>query len=165
MRTMLAYASRSETGGKNGNPGDQDKKEVKIAPYYEFGQSVILRITDKKERHKISSYATAIAKNDNIGYSQSDRYSLYDILASGCKINDVKKKCNVDCSQMIASIFLRMGYKDFNKWTATTTLQRDFETCLKKHKVKYKVLKFKGQSQLYKGDILLNPKTHVVVVL
>lgn len=165
MRTQFAYASRSETGGKNGKGGDQDKKEVKVAPFYNFGQTVILRIVDKNERHRVATYGKAIALNDNVGYSQADRYSLYDCLTSGCKIGDVKKKCNVDCSQMIACIMLRMGYKDFNKWTATTTLEKDFINCMKNHKRDYKVLKYKNQSQLLKGDILLNPKTHVVVVL
>lgn len=164
-RTKFAHASISETGSRNGKAGDQTGREVKISPFYDFGQTTILRISDNDERHRVSKYAQAIVKNDNIGYSQADRYSFYEQLLKVSRICDVKKKCNTDCSQMIASIMLRMGYADFNKWTRTGTLEEDFKKCMERHNVKYKVIKYKNQEQLCKGDILLKPNKHVVVVL
>lgn len=165
MREFFASA-RSNYDGVS---GDSTGKEVVIQPYYDFnkqfGESYILRICNKELRHKNALYGKAICTNDMIGYSQADRYSLLEQLKKVGKIGNVTTRCNCDCSSMIGAIMYRAGYRDFNKWTSTRTLIVDFEKCMKAHKIKYKIIKFKKQSQLYKGDILLNEKSHVVVVL
>jgi len=165
MRTKFAYASRSEKLGKSGDAGDQDGKEVKVAPYYEFGATHILRVLDNDKRHHIANHAQAIAKNELVGYSQNDRYSLYDQLIKVRYINKLSKKCNTDCSQLVACCLLREGFKAFNKWSYTGSMIKDFENCMQQYKEPYKVIKFEKQEQLKKGDILLNPKSHAVVVL
>lgn len=166
MRSKFAGA-RSNYDGKS---GDSSGKEICIHKYYnfnkEFGQSYILRISDVTTRHRLPVYAKAICKNDLIGYSQQDRYSLIENLKKTVKIGDIKTKCNCDCSSMIGAIMYRMGFKSFNYWTSTRTMKSDFEKCMKQYGIKYRIIKFSGdQNDLRKGDILLNEQRHVVVVM
>lgn len=166
MRTKFVSA-RSNWDSK---PGDGNGKEVMIQPYYDMnkqfgGQSYILRIVDTETRHKVAEYGKQIANNNKVGYSQSDRYSLLEQLKKVKKPSKITKKCACDCSSLVGAIMYLMGYTDFNKWTSTRTLQADFTRSMKKNGVAYKVIPFKSQDQLKKGDIVNNDAHHVVIVI
>lgn len=166
MRTQFVSA-RSNYDKKS---GDSSGREVTTQAYYDMnkqfgGQSYILRIVDTDTRHKVADYGKQIASNNNVGYSQDDRYSLLEQLKKVKKPSKITKKCNCDCSSLVGAIMYLMGYTDFNKWTSTRTLQADFTRSMKKNGVAYKVIKFKSQDQLKKGDIINNESHHVVIVI
>lgn len=139
----------------DGVSGDSSGKEVVIQPYYDFnkqfGESYILRVSNKELRHKLASYAKAICTNDKIGYSQADRYSLLEEIKKVGKIGAITKKVNCDCSSMVGAIMYRAGFHDFNKWTSTRTLIVDFENSMKRNKRKYKIIKFKNSRNYIKA--------------
>lgn len=157
------YASCNELGTANGGKcGDQNGKEVKIAQAYNFGQTTILRFEDKKIVKKLLSIAEVAAKNDNIGYGQNHRYELVNYTKEGHKIANCKRKRCCDCSSLITSIMYELGFLDFNYWSYTMTLENDFRKICKSHKLKFKILTYDA-NKVKKGDILLNPKTHVAI--
>lgn len=100
----LTYASISENGTINGLPGDQTGQEVKTRPYYNFGQQFYTRFVSKSRRKKFASIAKKLASNNNIGYSQPNRKSLFDecnrIGWDASRIYDIRK-CNCDCSMLV----------------------------------------------------------------
>lgn len=103
----LSYASISENGTINGLPGDQTRQEVKTRPYYDFGQQFYTRFISKSRRKKIASISKKLASNNNIGYSQTNRKSLFDecnrIGWDVSRIYDIRK-CNCDCSMFVICV-------------------------------------------------------------
>lgn len=100
----LTYASISENGSINGLPGDQTGQEVKTRPYYDFGQQFYTRFISKSRRKKIASIAKKLESNNNIGYGQKSRTSLFNeciiIGWDASRINEIRK-CNCDCSMLV----------------------------------------------------------------
>lgn len=86
-----------------GQRGDQTKKEVATQNWYLHKKGwVVLRAKNEKDRKAIAAAMKAACANDNIGYSQSDRYSLYNAVKTlnydpaKCKV-----KVNTDCSALV----------------------------------------------------------------
>lgn len=104
MVNLFAWASIGENGkATGGKKGDQTKKEVKVAPYYNFGQTWVIRFRNTKRGKKAGKAAKLLAQNDNIGYNQNDRVSLYnECIRIGWDISKISKirKCNCDCSEL-----------------------------------------------------------------
>ena len=100
----LTYASISENGTINGLPGDQTGQEVKTRPYYDFGQQFYTRFISKSRRKKIAFITKQLASNQNIGYGQASRCSLFSecniIGWDASRINEIRK-CNCDCSMLV----------------------------------------------------------------
>lgn len=142
--------------------GDSSGRELKIAPAYNFGQSLILRIEDKNVVKKMLSNAKDAADNNLIGYSQSRRFTLVDYAREGHKFKNLKKRRDCDCSSFITALMYSLGYKSFNYWSYTRTLEQDFRSCMIKYKVPFRVLKYDEKS-VKAGDIILNPAKHVVI--
>lgn len=103
----LTYASISEKGTINGLPGDQTGQEVKTRPYYDFGQQFYTRFVSKSIRKKVAYIAKKLASNNNIGYGQPNRKSLFDecnrIGWDASRINEIRK-CNCDCSMLVICV-------------------------------------------------------------
>ena len=158
MVKEYVYASSDFDGVK----GDSSGKELKIAPVYNFGQSIILRIEDKNIVKKFLEFSKDAAENDAIGYSQKRRFTLVDYCKEGHKIKNLKKRRDCDCSSFITALMYQLGFKSFNYWSYTGTLEQDFRKCMRKYKVPYTVLKYDPKI-VKAGDIILNPLKHVVI--
>ena len=104
MENLFAWASIGENGkATGGKKGDQTKKEVKVAPYYNFGQTWVIRFRNTRRGKLAGKSAKLLAKNDNIGYNQNDRVSLYsECIRIGWDISRISeiRKCNCDCSEL-----------------------------------------------------------------
>ena len=103
----LTYASISENGTINGLPGDQTGQEVKTRPYYDFGQQFYTRFISKSRRKKIASIAKKLASNQNIGYGQALRSTLFsecNIIGWDASRLDEIRKCNCDCSMLVICV-------------------------------------------------------------
>jgi hypothetical protein len=107
MAELCGYAASSENGTKNGAKGDQTGKEVKTAPYYNFGQNKLIRFKDASKGALAAQAMQALCANDNVGYGQSDRITLYsECQRIGWDINRIGeiRLCNCDCSEIAACV-------------------------------------------------------------
>lgn len=108
----IGNARISEHGTVNGTRGDQTGREVMIQPWSQGGfWSFVLRPKSEADAKKIAAAMVAACNNPNIGYSQADRLSLYNLAsANGYKLNKVGK-CNCDCSSLVAVCVNAAGIK------------------------------------------------------
>lgn len=110
---MLVHASISENGnaGWDGKAktGDQTGREVCTRSFYKKPWNVMLRYKDSSIASKASKIAIKLAKSNLVGYDQSERNTLYNMLkkhkwdvdayiASG-------KKTETDCSAFIYACY------------------------------------------------------------
>lgn len=103
MAVMIGNARISERGTVNGNKGDQTGREVMQQTWNTGGTwAYVIRPKSAKVAEKIAAAMIAACDNNNIGYSQADRISLYiKAAANNYKIAKVGK-CNCDCSSLVA---------------------------------------------------------------
>lgn len=154
-------ASISEKGTINGKKGDQTGREVYERNYYDFGQTLFFRPSDPTDAKYIVAIARRIANNKLVGYGQSDRYSIYDVLKkNGWQSGKIKTACNTDCSMYVAVVVNCLYEKEI---CAPDTYTGNLEIRLYKSGIfsKGKISKYyKPQA----GDIVLAPGKHVVIV-
>ena len=100
----IGQASRDERGKYSGGmAGDQDKKEVAIREWYNRPWNKVLRPKNPAIAGRIAAAMEDACKNDNIGYDQYERTTLYDICkANGWNIKAVNRPCETDCSALVA---------------------------------------------------------------
>lgn len=154
-------ASISEKGTINGKKGDQTGREVYERSYYNFGQTLYFRPADPSDAAYIVAIARRIANNKLVGYGQSDRRSIYELLKNnGWQSGKIYQACNTDCSMLIA-IVVNCLYEDEicgpDTWTGNLESRLYDSGIFSKGKItKY----YKPQA----GDIVLKAGKHVVIV-
>ena len=161
---LFAWASIGENGkATGGKKGDQTGREVKVAPYYDFGQNWVIRFRSISRGKIAAEVAKALALNENIGYNQDDRTSLF----SQCKKIGWNRKnisliklCNCDCSELaVCVVNLAYGYEKLPSTMTTHTLTNIVSTFPKNFKrvdSSIKTKKFK------KGD-MVGKSGHVII--
>lgn len=169
-RVTIAHAVGSEEGTKNGEPGDQTGAEVRIAKWYISGEKdgkkwdYVIRSTKKVKRKKIAENAEAGARNSHLGYSQTDRYSAYDIVKMrGFDLSKLDKDANTDCSQMATICASFAGYP-IPRDTYTGNMKERYKAVggFKFHSSKKYTADYK---KLIPGDILLRVGHHAAMVI
>lgn len=100
----IGQASRDERGRYSGGlAGDQDGREVAIREWYSRPWNKVLRCKDVAKAEKIAAAMEDVCRNDNIGYDQYERTTLYDFCkANGWNIKAVNKPCETDCSALVS---------------------------------------------------------------
>lgn len=101
---MIAHARHDENGKySGGKAGDQDGTEVAITEWYDRPWTHVLRCKDSIKRELIARCAERIANNPNIGYDQSQRLTLYNVMKK-VQFDPLKvtKPVECDCSSMVA---------------------------------------------------------------
>lgn len=164
MTNLFAWASLGENGKvTGGKKGDQTKKEVRVADYYNFGQTWVIRFRSTSRGKKAGIAAKKMALNDNIGYNQADRISLFKecerINWDIEKISQIKP-CNCDCSELVVCAVnfaygkskLGCGHTTHSLPSICTTYKKNF----KRADSAIKSLKFK------KGD-MVGKSGHVII--
>ena len=82
---------------KGGKAGDQTGGEWALIKWYNRPWKCVLRHPDAKVRKMISDMATAAAKNNKIGYDQSERHTFWQHLkASGYDPAGITVACEAD---------------------------------------------------------------------
>lgn len=162
MTVIIGNARISEFGTVNGKPGDQTKKEVMTQSFASGGKwEYCIRPKSVTVAKKIATAMKQACANDNIGYSQTDRISLYN----NAKKHDFNlskvTKCNCDCSALVAVCVNAAGIKvDPHMYTGN-------ELALLKQTGKFTVItsatQCKKGKNLRAGDILLR-KGHTAIV-
>lgn len=156
----LGSARIDENGNiHGGKAGDQTGKEVMIEDYYRHSYGWVgLRAKDPAIRAKIAYAMEAACANDDIGYDQYQRNSLYVAAQSvGFDPSRVKIKCETDCSALVRVCCAYAGIMvgDFNTASEKRVLM---ETG------KFEEFSVVDKSSCVRGDILVTPKQgHTVV--
>lgn len=170
----IAHASIDEHNhAKNGEAGNQTGREVCVRSWYNKPWSICLRHPDRKVREQIAEIAEILATppvNSLIGYDQNERNTLHDV-ARQCKYDVVMfinehQLCETDCSAFVTCVCLFAGLKQLEysgNAPTTSTMKSVFK------KAGFNVLTDEkyvaGTDYLSKGDILLKPSSHTVIVL
>lgn len=164
MAVYIGHACIDERGkAKGGAAGDQTKKEVYKRTWYSKPWHTVFRPKSATVAEKIAKAMEQACANDNIGYDQSQRTTLYtQAKAKGWDISKVAVKCETDCSALVAVCCNAAGVivgKDMYTGNEKAVL-----TATGKFTV-YTASKYVGGSDyLKRGDILLG-NGHTAIVL
>lgn len=153
---LIGHARSSENGTKYGKAGDSTGNEVSITPWYDRGWYKVICWQSEKKAEEYASIIETICKNDHVGYSQDDRYSLATELKDH-KPEDVNL-CNCDCSSLIAAALRYMGIPVNLFMTTSTEIDDLHETGL------FIFMNFRNGMTLSRGNILL-AQGHTATVL
>lgn len=169
-KNLFAWASVSERGTTDGKRGDQTGKECKVAYYYDFGQTDVIRCLSVSKRRKAGKLAKALCQSNKVGYSQPDRRSLWDY----CKkqkwdydtimrkiSNNTMPPVNADCS-MLACCVYNVVYKDTVFKSDVYTGNMITQASLEPKKFK-RISVAKAEKAFKKGDLVLKPYKHVII--
>lgn len=143
-----------------GRAGDQTKREVATEPYYNHPKGwYMLRAKDTEAAKKIGQAMCEGCSNDNIGYSQSDRYGVITNLKVYGRIAKIAVKTNADCSSLVRACCIQAGINvgDFNTASEVAVLERTGAF--------NKAVAVTPSTKLQVGDILVTrSKGHTVIV-
>lgn len=104
MAVRIGHASIDERGKASGGAaGDQTGKEVCTRDWYNKPWIAVIRPKKESVAEKIAKAMEQAAANNNIGYDQSQRTTLFtQAKAKGWDISKITTKCETDCSALIA---------------------------------------------------------------
>lgn len=168
---LIAHASIDEHGKtKNGQAGDQTKKEVCTREWYNKPWNVLVRFTDPKMAEKVAVSMENASKNDLIGYDQNQRNTLLkEARKHNYDISKVDVPCECDCSSLVSVACMYAGIPEstltLNGNCCTTSTLRQ---CLKSTgevEIFTTPLYLTRTDRLKRGDILIKEGHHVVVVI
>lgn len=165
MATLCGWASIDENGhAHGGQAGDQTGREVKTGPWYNFGQTVVIRPNDREKGKQMASVMKKICNNKNVGYDQWQRTTLYvEMSRCGWNPDKISRKVETDCSALIAVVCTACGYSvSPDVWTGNL---RNALTRTKKFTALTESSYVHSDKNLRAGDIILNPDRHVIMAL
>lgn len=99
MAVKVGHARISETGKTYGKKGDQTGTEVCVTNWVNPGWDFVAIHPDAGVRERHAQNVEKACANDNVGYGQPDRNTLW---AEYQKVGDIAKvgPCNTDCSEL-----------------------------------------------------------------
>lgn len=165
MSVKIGHASIDERNKiKGGSAGDQSKKEVCTRSWYNAGWNKVIRANDPAVAEKIASAMEEACTNNNIGYDQSQRTTLYQkAKAKNWQIDKITEKCECDCSSLVAVCVNASGIavsKDIYTGNEAKALNATGKFTI------YTGSKYTDiDLHLKRGDILLKEGYHTAVVL
>lgn len=164
MAVTIGHACIDERGKAYGGvAGDQTKKEVYIRSWYSKPWHTVFRPKSTAIAEKIARAMEQACKNDNIGYDQHQRTTLFtQAKAKKWDVSKVTVKCETDCSALVAVCCNAAGItvsKDMYTGNEKTILSGTGKFTV------YTSNKYVGTSDyLKRGDILLG-NGHTAIVL
>ena len=164
MAVYIGHASIDERGKANsGAAGDQTGKEVYKRTWYSKPWHTVFRAKSASVAEKIAKAMEQACANDNIGYDQYQRTTLYtQAKVKNWDISKVTEKCETDCSALVAVCCNAAGV------TVSKDIYTGNQTAALKGTGKFNTLTdsvyTKSSSYLKRGDILLGDG-HTAIVL
>lgn len=168
MATKVYVGSaRIDENGKacGGSAGDQTGREVSTQLWYNHSKGWrVFRAVNRSKALNIGKAMKAACANDNIGYDQVQRNTLYNLAAKvDFDPSKVTAKCETDCSALVrvCCAYAGISVKDFITSNEASVLLASGEF------VELKGSKYTSQPDYLRcGDILVTAtKGHTVVVL
>lgn len=160
----LGHAVCSESGGKSGTAGNQSGKELRFQEWYlrAAGWSTVFRAKKSAARKIIAAKVTEAVNNKHVGYSQTDRTSLYrEALNNAWDISGITVDCNTDCSALCAVCANAAGIKISKDMYSGNAVKVMTGSSAFTVFTSYKYTKF--SDRLIEGDVLLGPG-HMAIV-
>lgn len=168
---MIANCGSDERGKySGGKAGDQTGKEYCIKPWYNRPWTYVLRHPDEKVRNMIAKIAKAAAKNNKIGYDQSERGTFYvQLVKEDYHPENITKACEADCSSSTSAVVIAAGKRTGNKkickkvspYNTTRTIRSNLKSA--GFKVYRRAIFRTSPDYLLPGDILLCEGHHVAI--
>ena len=158
----LVHATKNEVGLISGGEyGDQTGLEVVKQEFFEYEWEYIFRPVDKVMADRLAAKAEIIAANENIGYGQAERYTMYlEAKKLGWDFAAIEEPCATDCSQMIATLCISEGL-NVSPYMYTGNEKGALSACGAFTMIKYTP----GKTELKKADILLTTKRgHTAII-
>lgn len=161
MTVRIGHASIDEHGKVSGGAaGDQTGKEVCIRTYYNKPWKYVIRANDTKVAELIARACIAGCNNNNIGYDQSNRNSIFMAAkAADWDLSKIAVKVECDCSSFVTCCVMAAGV-DLEFTNAPTT-----STLLSVLVGTGNFIALNAGTALRRGDILLAPGSHTAIVL
>lgn len=101
MSVLIGHASISEQSTVNGTKGDSTSKEVCTRTWYSKPWGYMAIHPDANVREKHAKAIEQSCANNNIGYGQNDRNTLYTQAEKmNYDLSKITTKCNCDCSSL-----------------------------------------------------------------
>ena len=156
----VSNENKKASGGK---AGDQTGKELLIQDWYNKRWSAVFRAEDPAVAEKIAYTMEQACKNNNIGYDQCRRTTLYDRAEKlSWDISKITEKCDCDCSSLVA-VCLNAAGVPVNKNMYTGNQQKAIVST-QKFKTLTDTKYLVKPDNLKKGDILLGLGHTAIVV-
>lgn len=167
MSVLIGHASIDERGKiSSGQAGDSTGKEVCTREWYNKEWNLLLRPNDSVIAEKSAKFVEDVCKNNNVGYDQSERNSLYK---QAKNVNFVGSKiplCECDCSSFMHVAAIAGGANITYGINGATT--KTLRTVLGNSGY-YNILTDRkyltSDKYLKRGDILVKEGSHTVMVL
>ena len=168
MSVKIGHSSIDERGKiSGGQSGDQTGKEVCIRDYYTKNWTHVLRPKSAELAEKSAQFCEACCNSPFIGYDQGNRNSLYNTLKLfNFDVSRLTHAVECDCSSFMHTCAIAGG-ADLSYGTnglVCSTMPRAFEKS-----GDYEVITdseyLNSDALLKRGDILVNIKSHTVMVL
>lgn len=171
MGVMIAHASQDEHGKiKNGQAGDQTRKEVCIRSWYNKPWQYVIRFKDSDIAEKVARAMEMAAKNELVGYDQLQRNTLLkEARKFNYDISRVHVACETDCSALVSVACMYAGIPEstltLNGNCATTRTLRPILKSTGEVEIFSTAAYTNKTDKLKRGDILLKEGAHVAVVV
>lgn len=165
----IGHASLGEDGKvRGGAAGDQTGKEVVIRQWYQKNWSVLLRAKDPIIAEKMATACEAGCMNGNIGYDQNQRNTAHTQAKKvGYDLSKISTPCETDCSAFMTLCAIAAGVTEL-EYTGNAPTTRTMTAAFGKtgRFLCYTDSKYlTGTDWLKRGDILVAPGSHTVMVL
>ena len=166
MAVKIGHAHSDENArASGGKAGDQTGKEILVQDWYRRKDdwTIVFRAKEPTIAEKIAKAMEQACANNNIGYDQSQRTTLYTKAKEvGWDLSKIIDKCECDCSSLVAVCVNAAGVPvNKNMYTGSQKLVLE---ATEKFSIltneKYLVI----ADYLKRGDILLGPG-HTAIVL
>ena len=108
---VLGSSSKDERGlYRGGQAGDQTGKEVYTLNWYNGGWKYVIRPKTNALAEKIASACEQGCLNNNIGYNQYNRNSIYNEAKKvGLDLSKISTPCDCDCSSFVSTCCICAG--------------------------------------------------------
>jgi hypothetical protein len=168
-KIKIGHASISENSSVNGAAGDSTGREVYINGDFDINSlkpNVLLRPNTATLANASAKACEAGCENNNIGYSQNGRNTLYNLAkANGYNLGDVGL-CNTDCSAFMTVCAIAGGSKiTYGSNAPTTTNMRTRFKQSGDYSILTDSKHLTMTDYLKRGDILVCEGSHTVMVL
>lgn len=168
MAVRIGHASIDENGkAAGGAGGDQNGREVLVRQWYEKPWNVLLRPVRPEVAEKSARMCEAACANENIGYDQHGRNTLYTkAKAVGFDLAAIDTACECDCSSLMHVCAIAGGANLTYGSNGHTTRTMVKEFVASGEYVKLTGSEYLTSDRLLKrGDILVKEGSHTVMVL
>ena len=167
MAIKIGHSSIDENGKISGGAlGDQTGREVCARTWYNGGWNIVLRPVSADVAEKSAKFVEAICANNNVGYDQYNRNSLYKLASANGFNGAAVGKCECDCSSFMHTAAIAGGANIYYGSNGATT--RTLRTVLGNSGY-YEILTdskyLTSDKYLKRGDIIVDEGSHTIMAL